>query len=267
MPALQIPCNAFLPLSIFYCPGWGSCLLSPTDPALHAAVAEYLFRSIIHRRWTKWLFYKHNKRAGEWQLRSCPRLTAQCFSIWLSDTVLPGHAFVQRSTALLLINRQQGDLVSYLNSSKTFFCFYQNLPKHIPQVYLNASICCREDLSTSISQLCFSFLAVICRVFALCCRSNDGCNVMLSTRQNSLRLRCSCFYRNVISSHPARAICVFSHGGEPISLPIFSLPLWMRWAESQKGKCLGSQMRRENIFRFNIISWDSLWHYEQSGNY
>lgn len=35
---------------------------------------------------------------------------------------------------------------------------------------------------------------------------------LLSTRQNSLRLCCFCFHRNVISSRSARSICVFSYG-------------------------------------------------------
>lgn len=138
------------------------------------------------------------------------------------------RALAQSSTILLVINRQQRSLASCFKSSKMSCFIYLNLPKFILEACLNS---CVSDYMLGVKWCC------------------------------------SCFYQKAISSHPARAICVFSHGGEPISLSIFSLPLWMRGAETQEGKCLQSQRRRENILRFNGISWASTWHQDQSGGY
>lgn len=107
-----------------------------------------------------------------------------------------------------------------------------------------------QDLLLSTSQFLLLYLAsCVCFVLQIVWHV---CNAPLSTQQNSLRLCCSCFHRNVISSHPARAICVFSHGGQTISLPIFSPPLFMRWIETQEGTCLGSLVQKTKTKQENL---------------
>lgn len=105
----------------------------------------------------------------------------------------------------------------------------------------------------SVGFLSLFFLFFLLSLFASCELVLCARKASFSTQQNSLRLYCFCFHRNVISSLSARSICVFSHGrlgntsAHFLSSTVHAVN-WNPWEKKKKRlESLGSCQHRKSI--------------------